>query len=877
MFKIVVLILAIGINLFALSLSSDDDYNVFKSDKYNITFTSDYKNEAQFIKENLDEFLKLNDKSFGFSFVQPIEIVLISNNIQVPNAFSTQVPYNLGVYFNGGSGMNDYFASSSWLTTLLTHEMVHNYQTNAKKSEISKTLHKYLGNNYMPVWAVAPFFTLPNLLLPTALLEGNSVLNETLYNNGGRLYSGRLNALKNTLVFDNKIAPTSFINDHLKFPYTQEKYIVGGFYMQYLAYKYGVDKVNQLFYENSIHSINPFLLNSTFVNHFNIEFEQSVEDFVNFTKNKYKDFNKLKDKNIIGHSKDELYLNKIDNKIYFITTDLTKDKLLNIYDLNTYNNTYLNTTLSNGKVFNIDDKLYVSSNDYISSTLYKYGLFDEDNYIENSTIGKAVNDIYNEKIAYVNIKESFLNTKLYIDDEFYDEVSSEAIFDNAGNIYYFKQNDNKRILVKNKKEIYRFKGYYSKVVDIVDNEIYFIANTKNGSTLYKYGSDTLYRLNNSDNIINGKIIDTTKALVVSVTSNGYDIQVIDLEQNEVNNVSKTENIKLDSNFSFKNKKENKDLETKTYNAFEQLKFSMLYPSYSYDSQDGSSYFLNALFIDPIMFNMVNLYAFKNTDDKITGVSYTNERYIPYTIDIYDRKREVEYQKERGYGASLEVYGPLIQKARNLLEASLKQLFDDKNKDKNPTTLSLNYIYKETFSLEDSPYFLSDTKMLLKQDRGDLIYGINYKLNKHLIDELYFNMELAGVFSNTDTLTSQRGIEVVIDEFDNKDSTNIFMEGFDYDFFVKDITKLSAGLSKTFHLSSYFSKFPISLRKESLFYTYNQFDLTTIANHTIKERIIGTKLDLLFFHKLPLPLTIKYIQNDKSVDDYKVTVSLGMEF
>ncbi|MEA2049994.1 MAG: hypothetical protein U9O56_04615, partial [Campylobacterota bacterium] len=350
MIKIFFTVVLLYINTYALSLSSDDKYKLFQGEKYSITFTSDYENEAIYIKKNIDDFLEHNDRSFGYSFDDKIKIVLISNNIQVPNAFSTQVPYNLGVYFNGGSGMNEYFSNSSWLTTLLTHEMIHNYQTNAKKSEISKTLHKYLGNNYMPVFAVAPFFTLPNLLLPTAILEGDAVLNESLYNNGGRLFNGSLNAMKNSLVFNNKITPSRFINDHLEFPYTTEKYIVGGFYMQYMANKYGVDKVNQFFYENSIHSINPFLLNSSYENHFGIEFEQSIRDFVNFTKDKYKGYKELKNKNILARSKSEVYFSKIENNIYYITTDLIEEKRLNIYDLNTNSIRYNNTSLPNGKV-----------------------------------------------------------------------------------------------------------------------------------------------------------------------------------------------------------------------------------------------------------------------------------------------------------------------------------------------------------------------------------------------------------------------------------------------------------------------------------------------------------------------------------------------
>ncbi|MEA3383724.1 MAG: hypothetical protein U9Q20_03485 [Campylobacterota bacterium] len=878
MLKIVLLVILFCVNTFALSLSSNDDYKVFRSDKYEITFTPDYRKEAIFIKENLDEFISLNNKSFGYRFDDPIKIVLISDNIQVPNAFSTQVPYNLDVYFNGGSGMNDYFSTSSWLIALLTHEMVHNYQTNAKKSEISKTLHKYLGNNYMPVFAsIVPFFTLPNLLLPTALLEGNSVLNETLYNNGGRLYSGSLNAMKNSLIFNNKVTPATFINDHLNFPYTTEKYIVGGFYMQYLAKKHGVNKVNNFFYENSIHSINPFLLNSTYLNHFGVNFEDTIRDFVSYTKKEYKDFKELTGTNILTNSKDEIYLSKIRNKIYYITTDLTKEKTLNIYDINTHSITYKNTSLNNGKVFKINKNIYTTSSAFISPKLYKHGLFNEDNIVLDSTIGKKVDDIFEEKIAYIDIKESFLNSKLFVNDEYYTDVSSSSLFDKNGNIYYFKQEKNTRVLYKNKDILYKFKGYYSKIVDIKDDEIYFISNTKNGSTLYKLSNNIVYKLNQSDNIINAKILKNNQALAITINSNGYNTQIIKLDKNIPANIHETINIKTPFNFKFKQNNSTNEIKHTNYNELKELKFSMLYPSYSYDSQKGSSYSLNGLFIDPIMFNMVNLYILKDIDTKIAGVTYTNERYIPFTFDIYDIKREIEYKNERGYGGGFELYGPIIEKGRDTLNISLKQLLDDKNDKKSPTILSLNHINKKNFPLEDLPYFKSDAKLLFKYDRDDTMGGFDYKLNNHIYNELYLNLTLKGLYSNIDKLEDQRGVEIVKNSFDNKDRTNTLIEGIDNDFFVKDVKSFGIGFSKTFNFSTYFSKFPISLRRESIFYNYKQFELTSNKPITIKENTVGVKLDLLFFHKLPLPVTIKYIKNDSSIDDYKIKVFAGMVF
>ena len=877
-FRIVLLVFLFISNLVALSVSSNDNYKVYRSDKFTIIYTDQYKKEATFFKENLNDFFKHNDKSFGYSFDEPIKIVLISNKLQIPNAFSTPIPYNMGVYFNGGSSMSEYFSMDSWLITLFTHEMIHNYQMNAKKSKISQTLHKYLGNNYAPIWAGLPFFTIPNIYLPTALIEGDAVLNESIYNNGGRLYNGRFNALKNSLVFGNKIDPTTFINDHINFPYTNEKYIVGGFYMQYLSSKYGIDRVNSLFYNNSIHSINPFLLNNTFRNTFNISFEQSVRDFVHYTKNRYKSYKELPKDNIIVKSKAKIELSKIDNNIYFITTNLVNKKQLNIYDIDTNRVQIVDTKLKNGKIFKIDNKLYSKGSDFISSTQYKFGLFDKDNYPLKSTIGKSIEDIHNNHIAYVDIKSSFLTSKLFIDDRYYSKVNSSALFDKNGDIYYFKQIKDKRVLYKNKTKLYSFKGYYSKLIDIVDNvdnSVYFIANSKNGATIYRYEDGNIYRLNSSDNIINGKIIDKNNALVVSVTKDGYDVQKIRLDQDLDSSIA-IYDIDIENNFEF-NRDIKSDIQGDRYNELKELEFSSLYPSYTYDSQKGSSYLLNAIFIDPIMFNMLNLYIYKDQDDRIEGLNYINERYIPFNISLNHQDTKDNTKQREVYG-SAKIYAPIYQKGRDRLDINLKKYYDQDNTDKEPTLLSLDYTTKQNFPLEFDPYLDSDLGVVIKEDRGDITFGVSYMLTKHIYNEFYISTDLKYIKSDTDNLKDDRGVKVISDILDKEvDSSDLYVEGIDYDFYVKDISKVSLGLSKTLYFNHYFSTFPISLRRESIFTSYSYFRSDSIKQRFFSESILGVKLDLLVVHKFSLPLSIKLIKNELSKDDYKFTITAGVEF
>ena len=878
MLKIIILLVCIFLNIQAFSISSNDNYKVYNTKNYSIIYTKDNKKQAEFLSNNLDKYLALNNNLFSYKFDEPLTISLVSNNMQIANAFSTQSPSNMAVFYNGGSAINNYFANISWLKSLMLHELAHNYQINAKKSKISKVLHSTLGNNFAPLWAGIPFFTIPNVYLPTFLLEGNAVLNETLYDNGGRLYNGNHNAMKNSLVLSNKVNPTTLINDSLDFPYTTAKYIVGGFYMQYMAQRFGINKVNSFFYNHSIHSINPFLLNRTYYNHFAIGFEQSINDFVAYTKERYKNYNELKN-NEITNSKSSIYFSNINNKIYFITSDLKTKKELNIYNIKSNTITKYQTTLDNGKIFKINNTLYTNSSNIINSKNYKHGLFDNSQNILKHTQGKSIQDINDNDIAYIDIKSSFNDTKLFINDKFYSSTVSNALFDKNSNIYYFKQNNQIRTLYKNKKALFSFNGYFSKLVSIKNNEIYFIANSKNGSNLYKYSNNNIYRLSPYDNIVEASIINKNNAFVSVITANNYQVHNIALNPKK-SDIAVYKNVKLQENFTF-NKITNTNLNnySNSYNSLKQLQYVSSYPSIT-SSEDETIYTLNTNFQDPLMFNSVNIFLYKDNDDKYASLSYINTRYaINYALNYYKIQRNYFTLNSRDYGANFELFSNIYTKANQNLSLNLKQSFDDENKDKNPITLSLNHNFSRHLSLADDYSIFSNAKLIYKQDRDDNIYGLKYNFIKHIFNEFYISSDFIYLNSNDDlVLKNQRGIEVVTNPIDTLyNDTSVLMQGYDNDFYVKDMQKISLAISKPFYISKYFSKFPFSLRKEKISLKYHQYKLHTYKEFIVKEKEINLGLDILFAHKFSLPLQFKYITNDHSKDDYKFLFSIGTSY
>jgi len=877
--KILLSLCIFFINIYALKISSADDYKIIKNTNYNIIYTNDFKKEAIFIQNNINSFLKNNNNSFGYKLDEPITIILISNNIQVKNAFSTQTPYNLGVYYSGGGASMEYFSNSSWLKTLFVHETAHNYQLNAKKSNVSKTLHKIFKNNTFPIFiSFLPLTTLVNYSLPNILLEGNAVLNESIYGIGGRLYSGKFMALKNTLILNNKINPNTFINNTNDFPVDTKRYIVGGFYMQYLASIYGINKVNKFFYENSTHFINPFLLNQSYLKHFHISFNKSVNDFIKFTKNRYKNFNELKNKKPLSSSKSDILLSKIENKIYFISSNNINKKELNIYDIKTNSLNKKDTKLSNAKIFKVNNKLYTSTRAFINPNNYKQGLYDENKNILKNTSGKAIQSIYKNNIAYINIKESFLNSKLYINNKFYSNISSSALYDKNGNIYYFKQNKNKKELYKNKKLLISLDTYYAKLVDIYKNDIYFISNTANGSSLYKYSNNKIYKISPYDNITNAKIIDDNNILAVVINEDSYNVNIIK-NNSKLQNIKTSNLIHYENSFKFNNDVNNLCLLSQEYNEFKELRYSSLYPSYGFDSYDGYILNLNATFIDPLMFNYLNINTYLSNKTQTALITYSHQKYISTNIAYYtSRQKDINNNTLKEDILNLRLSKTIYKKARHSINTSLSYYFDTNIKYKKPIVFNINHTYSENFSLQRYPYLSSSLDLLAKKDRTDKTFGFKYKINKHLFTELYVNIKASYLKSSANSFYKYRGIKISQNNILNPiDNTNIYIEGLNYGFYAKDVSLLSLGFVKRLNYSSYFSKFIFSLKNEDIFVQHNEFEIKRYNKFKIKEDIIGINLDILFAHNYTIPFTFKYIKNDFTNDNYKVKFSLGLEF
>ncbi len=874
---------------FCLSIANanDDKFMIDENKYFDIIYTKNHITDAKFVKEHIKKLMDINDKLFGYKFDEKLTIILESNDKQVANAYSTQYPSNMGVYYNGGASMNNYFAHNSWLTTLLTHETIHNYQLNAKKSKISKFLKKYLGNNYMPMQVGAFFFTMPNIFLPTVLVEGNAVLNESLYQNGGRLYNGVFNAMKNSLLIYGDYTPAKFINNRADFPYGTGKYIIGGYFMKFLATKYGLTKTNRFFYAHSDHSINPWLLNRTFETHFGKGLEPLIDEFIKQTKTKHKNFQKLNVKESINRSKSGIELSKIDGKIYFITTNLKNTKELNIFDTKTKKLQTQSSSLGSGKIFKIDGKLYTNTSGQINPTQYKAGLFDDSRYILQSTAGKAIQEIHKDKISYVSISKSFRKTRLYIDKKFYANISSNAMYDNSGAIYYFKQQKSKRVLYKNKKAIYSMDGYFSKIVDIVDDIVYIVANTKHGSGLFAIKDGETTKLSTADNIVDAKTVSKTKFLASSIDENGYKVSTHDIIQTKAKpyfaNITKKPLMVYDID-----KKPTAKLDNKSYDEFSYLNWTNIYPIVFLSSDENSSYIsITASFIDTKATSKLGVRYVDTHEEDIGLISYINQtNRLSYGVSVgfVDRLelnetiKQHNKENKKEYMANISVAYPLLKTGRHSVNTALDKYFDPDYKEKNPTVLKLSYDYTRQFAFGIKPHRQLWTTLYLKADRNNSFAGVDIKSTNHLFWNSYLRLRHKNIQSDTENFIDGRGVKVNSNPVEILlDETNFEATSLKSSLYAKDVAMSNIELSANLGLSWYLYFLPISIRDETVFVGQNIFDITMQTEHKFTETYGGISFDMLFGHTLAVPIVVKYIKNDIDDDSGKASISLGVRF
>ena len=158
-----------------------------------------------------------------------------------------------------------------------------------------------------------------------------------------------------------------------------------------------------------------------------------------------------------------------------------------------------------------------------------YSLFSK-GLISNKTFdSKYVTDIKKMgggKTLAIDTKNNIEGFKLYLNDKYYTDVHSTALFDKKGNVFYFKQREDTRTLYKNKSPLFSYKGYYGKLVEIDSKGIiYFLGASPYGSSIYQYHSGKISRSVSSDTVVQAQKINDKEFIVCEVTPYNYEYKI----------------------------------------------------------------------------------------------------------------------------------------------------------------------------------------------------------------------------------------------------------------------------------------------------------------------------------------------------------------
>jgi len=874
-------------------VSHDEDYYKYKDKKNNVEIIYT-KNNLPFAKHtaNLESYIHKNYKQiFDWKLDETLYVGLISSHNQIANGFSSQWPNNRQINYIGGTELIDQFSSTSWLDTLLYHETAHNYQLNVKNNFVSKTLHTLFRNGS---FLFPLYMSVPNLMENSFLLEGNAVLNESWHGNGGRLYSGINKAETILQAKAGKIKDSYVYNSRLAFPYGDIPYIQGGFYQLYIAQKYGLKNVNNYFKYHSEDFWFPIRTNASMKDAIGIDFTQSLNDFSNYYKKLGRNFIEARGKKLLS-SQFFYSLSNSEDKIFFMINEngVSAPQLI-VIDKKTQRITKKKRHSLSGKIIKDKGNYYTQGSLRTSPTQINQALFDKDNYPKKGTKSKMVQGYLSDgKMVYFDVVSSFSQAQLYIGKKFYAQVNSSVIIDKYDNLYYFVQKGKTRILYKNRTALYSYKGFYGVVSDVDSRgKIYFIANSKLGSTLYAFKNGHIRRVSSADNIKEARLIDDKRVLLSAISAKDY-YYVINKIENIHQKPFETKLFFEKKRYYNSNKIKNTtplkiDL-SQNYSSFLDMAYSGADATIGYGSYAGWIGSLNINFGDPLSQNSATTFINKDSSGiTLAGIQYSNTQYLlEYSFASYrllKHTKNISDDNLRDYGFIANTTLPLYQSGNNKVNLSLSYYQDYTTDSRKP--LSFSFTLQNANQYGNSMYLnhLNKVNLYTVYERKDTILGAEYNFKNDLPYQFYFGFhsKFSITDSNRDNLNS--GVKVsnitlsAIDTTDIDPSTitmpNLLSTGY-----VKDIEYAEINLAKVFNFSTYFFTFPLSLQRESFYTKYRRYSLRTFKDnrYNVNEITLGATFSTILLNSFTIPLRIEYISNDFTTEKQKFQFILGTNF
>jgi len=863
----------------------NDNYSIHQGTDLTYIHTPLYDDILPDFKTYQEEVLKEYTQEYGYPLDDTLFVGLASQNNQIANAFSTQIPLNSQIFYGAGAGMVDYFCFNSWLKTLLLHETAHNFQLNPKENLPSKVAHKVFGNTPITFLGLIPLFPIPNITESSFIFEGNSVLNESRFGNGGRLYSGYALAELLTQARAGKITPEQVYNETLTFPYGEKFYLIGGFFQEFLFRRYGIERVNGYF-KTYATQIVPLFSNSVFKEQFGKDFITLLDEFVQETLQKHANFQTTKGEPL-ATSRYLRPMNATAQEIYALIGDAHHPNEILSINKATTKVQHHQGSWRGGEPFKIGENYYTQSSAKVSLDSIKMGLFDRDGYLYPPTESKVIQGyLHNGKAVYFDLKRSLEVPHIMIEEQFYDTTNSSVFIDKTDNLYYCKQKGAKRYLYRNKEPLFSWRGHYGFVVDVdAKGAIYFITNSPDGSTLYRYHHQNIETLGVGDDVVDFKLLNQTQGVATTINAEGFTYQKVTLHPQPATIPTITLDYLQESNATLTQlahpfQSQSSKLPSVPYQPIKELKYSALNPYIAYIEGEGMLVNLNANFTDPLQQNSLNALLSYTTDRTVAGVNYQNSaQLLGYGLSLYgvDHYQPDEEERDHGYGAYLNL--PLLNRGYWSATTNFSYTKAYTNIYRKPWTLSMDLQMTQQFGVSKYPNLEHRFSLFASRDRDSINTGVSYQGMHDFVGESYLGYKGSYMQAQKLQPSREKGIRISDSLADIQDErANIIMPTLDQTYYAKDLTFGELAWYQVINASLYFYSFPLSLQRETLYLKERYYALGGLEhNRYYTESIVGLESDLLFFHQLPIPLSIEWLYNDKVKDRSQFRFMMGLNF
>lgn len=799
------------------------EWKEISNQKFIVVFQKGYNNLAFYTLEKAQEIYYILLKFWKNPIKGKIRI-LLTDIYDSSNGYATYFPFNqIGIYIFNPEPDSTIGSYKDWIFLVLSHEMTHIFNLNSG-SGFTYFLRNIFGNS--PI-------SYPASMLPTWILEGLAVYTESKLNQWGRLNTPDFNIILNNIAKEGKTPFwTKLYGNSTTWPGPIAKYLYGAEFFQFLADKYGEEKIPE-FVKDYTHY--PIQLSPS--NVFKKTFDKSLTCLWNEFRKNIATLENIKKKPIKILTKDGLFkkypvvINK--EKILFVRNNYKKYPGIFELNIKTGKTKRLikKSTISGLSYSKYNNKLYFSSLDYVKS-YYRYSDIYE--YDLNTTglkrLSKGKRLFYPIRIGKLN---KFLCVKRVKNKSFivlFDMLSkNEKIiskgFDSISHISLSpdkkfiaasikRNNSNWSIAIfSNKGKLIEIlndnnmKSYYSYWKNL--NEIYFITEYEKKYRLaFIKLKERKFYIYNDKKLPSIKYFSfegkSNKIIVSFFNSNGFDIGLLSLSELKPEEVPFNNNSNNEKKLIF-----NRSYRIRKYNFIRELA-----PKYFiYDYRNAGNYFQPGIYMSGNDILFKNNFIFKayyglKTNRFSYNFTYCLDALYPSLIfqyknysNLYNDDNNQEYlniEKKLKLGCLYPV--SIKTKSQYYLYSDIyfekntdKDFNNQENYNQNLNGIKFSLIFNSAKRYYDAISDSDGTRFTISYIRDDKILGSDFNINtaslelKHFIsisrpNVLALRLGMSDSWGKAKRLFYMGGNE--IEQNFNLDENNIFrlMRGFPPGFF-----------------------------------------------------------------------------------------------